>query len=303
MTEIAAVRRFNRFYTATLGLLEPHLPDSDLALPEARLVYELAAAGEATAAALGRRTAMDKAQVSRVMARLARRGLVAARADPGHGRRQLLALTSAGAAAFARLNAGTEAQVDTLLAPLPSPERAELVTAMAAVERLLRPPVAPAPLELRSPAVGDLAWITHRQALLYAREYGWNTDYEALVLRILADYAAGFDAAREDGWVVTRGGRIGGSIFLMRGEAAGEAKLRLLYVEPWLRGSSAGRLLVDTCVVRARALGYCRLVLWTNSVLAAARRVYEAAGFALVVEEPHHSFGQDLIGQTWALDL
>lgn len=303
MNTIAAVRRFNRFYTRVIGLLDEHLPDSDFSLPEARLVFELAAEEDATAAEIGRRAAMDKAHVSRIVQRLAKRRLVASRISPVHGKHRLLKLTPGGRAAFDRLNAGTDAQIGKLLDPLGSDETNTLVAAMESIQTMLGRDAAPSDVKLRAPATGDLSWIAHRQALLYAREFGWTADYEALVFKILGEHAAGFDPARDDGWIAECDGRIGGSVFLMRGDAAGEAKLRLLYVEPWMRGSGAGRLLVDACVTRAQALGYRRLSLWTNSVLVSARRIYEAAGFVLVDEATHHSFGQDLVGQTWALDL
>lgn len=303
MDAIGEVRRFNRFYTRLVGLLDEHLPDSDLSLPEARFVYELASAGEATAAEIGRAATMDKAHMSRIVQRLANRGLLIIRKSPHHGKHRLLALSPSGAAAFDRLNAGTDAQIGTLIAPLGSEDSCALVSAMTSIQAMLGSGAASAPVTLRAPANGDLAWIAHRQALLYAREYGWNAEYEALVLHILGDYARAFDPACDKGWIAERGGRIGGSIFLIRGDAPGEAKLRLLYVEPWMRGTGTGRLLVDTCIDRARALDYRRLVLWTNSVLVAARRIYETAGFTLVEENPHHSFGHDLTGQTWALDL
>lgn len=162
---------------------------------------------------------------------------------------------------------------------------------------------AAAAVRLRGLRPGDLGWITHRQAVLYNREYGWDWTYEGLVSGILAGFVAGHDPAREDAWVAERAGVIIGSVFLMKGEDPAIAKLRLLYVEPEARGLGVGRLLVATCIERARALGYRRLTLWTNDVLVAARRIYQAAGFQLVDQAPHHSFGHDLMGQTWTLDL
>lgn len=156
---------------------------------------------------------------------------------------------------------------------------------------------------LRGLQPGDLGLVVHRQAILYAREYGWNSDYEALVARIVADFRQSFDPAREAAWIADIDGRMVGSVFLVRTKDPGTGKLRLLYVEPEVRGLGVGRMLVDACIERARSVGYGRLELWTNSVLTSARRVYERAGFELVDEEPHHSFGHDLVGQTWSLDL
>jgi GNAT superfamily N-acetyltransferase len=162
---------------------------------------------------------------------------------------------------------------------------------------------APVPLALRPPVPGDLGWIIHRQAVLYTQEYGWDWTYEGLIAGILGAFCASFDPSREQAWIAARGGRIVGSVFLMKGDAPDVAKLRLLYVEPAERGQGTGGVLVDACIARARELGYHRLTLWTNDVLVAARRIYQTRGFRLVAENPHHSFGKDLVGQTWELDL
>ncbi len=302
MDTVEEVRSFNRFYTREIGLLRPHLPASDLTLAEARVVYELATAGEQTAAALGRRLGMDKAHLSRIAGRLRARGLVESRVGPDHGRQKPLSLTQAGRATFARLESGTRAQLETLLAPVDGAARARMVEAMAAIRTALGED-AEKQVALRGLEPGDLGWITHRQAVLYTREYGWDWTYEGLVSTIIGRFVETFDPARDDAWVATRGGAIVGSVFLVHGDRPGEAKLRLLYVEPSARGLGVGRRLVERCIARATELGYRRLVLWTNDVLVAARRLYQAAGFRLVEEAPHHSFGKDLVGQTWALDL
>lgn len=304
MDSVAEIRRFNRFYTRQLGLLDEHLPASDLSLVEARVVYELATGGEQTAADLCRKLLMDKAHLSRIAGRLRGRGLMQGRASPTHGKHRLLSLTEAGRDVFIALEQGTRSQIEHILAPLDRRTVRGVVTAMRQIETALgTAPRKDHSVRLRRPQPGDIGWVTHRQALLYHREYGWDWSYEGLVAEILSRFVADFDPEREDGWVAEIGGAIAGSVFLMRSDAPDTAKLRLLYVEPNMRGLGVGRRLVACCIDRARQLGYRRLTLWTNSVLLSARRIYQAAGFRLVDEAPHHSFGHDLIGQTWVLDL
>jgi GNAT superfamily N-acetyltransferase len=183
-------------------------------------------------------------------------------------------------------------------------KRKKLVSSMRQIQAAFdAPDDAPSPVTLRAPVPGDLGWVIHRQAVLYAQEYGWDWTYEALISKILGAYAAEFDASKEDGWIAERVGQIVGSIFLMKSDDPLVAKLRLLYVEPHERGAGVGRRLVERCIARARQLGYRRVTLWTNDVLTAARRIYETAGFRLIKEDAHRSFGQDLVGQTWDLDL
>jgi len=306
MTLTDEVRSFNRFYTREIGLLERHLPASALSLPEARVLYELAHASEAgqTAAEIGRRLRMDKAHLSRIVARLRARKLVGSRVSPAHGKHVLLSLTTAGRAAFAAADAGARAQIDALLIAVDAAGRERLSKAMRDIRAVLGDgETQDGEPRLRGLAPGDVGWIVHRQTVLYHQEYGWDWTYEGLASRILGAFVADFDPAREDGWVAERRGAIIGSIFLMKGDEPMIAKLRLLYVEPSARGLGLGRTLVDTCIARARELGYRRLTLWTNDVLVSARRIYQAAGFRLTHEAPHHSFGHDLVGQTWILDL
>lgn len=304
MSLVAQVRSFNRFYTRQIGLLAGHLPQSTLSLAEARVLYELAQSHEQTAADIVRTLGMDKAHVSRIVARFRRERWIKSRPSPEHGKHKLLSLTSAGKRAFRRLNDGTESQIEALLAPITPPNRRRLADGMREIQDVLAPSqrlereVAFRPLR-----VGDLGWITHRQALLYQQEYGWDWTYEGLVARILGEFVAQFDASREDAWIAEVDGQVAGSVFLVKTEEAEVAKLRLLYVEPDARGLGIGSRLVDLCIDRARDLGYRRLVLWTNDVLVSARRIYQAAGFALLEENRHHSFGTDLVGQVWALDL
>jgi DNA-binding MarR family transcriptional regulator/N-acetylglutamate synthase-like GNAT family acetyltransferase len=306
MTPTDEVRAFNRFYTRAIGLLNRSLTSTSLSLPEARVLYELAQAPEGgrTAAEIGRTLAMDKAHLSRIAARLLARGMAASAISPGHRKHRLLTLTDAGRKVFARAEAGARAQVDALLEPVDAGGRFRLIEAMRDIRRALGDRDAvDGEVTLRPLRPGDVGWIIHRQTALYHQEYGWDWTYEGLASRILGAFIAEFDPTREDAWVAERDGAIVGSIFLMKSDDPEIAKLRLLYVEPKARGAGVGRRLVAACVARARELGYSQLTLWTNDILVAARRIYEAAGFRLVSQEPHHSFGHDLVGQTWTLDL
>lgn len=300
--DIAALRYFNRIYTSRLGLLNAYLDKSSFTLSEARVLYELANRIDPTGAEIARALRLDPAQISRTLKRFADRCLVDAREDPSHGRHQLLSLTNEGKAAFAALDGNTRTAIGTLLDELPQFQRERLLAAAAAITRVFEHDAGPHPL-LRGLRPGDLGLVTARQAILYAEEFGWNADYEALVARILADFQQSFDPAREAAWIADMDGRMVGSIFLMRGDTPDVGKLRLLYVEPEARGAGVGKMLVAACIERAREAGYERLDLWTNSILAAARGIYERAGFVLVDEAPHHSFGQNLVGQTWSLAL
>jgi DNA-binding MarR family transcriptional regulator/GNAT superfamily N-acetyltransferase len=304
MSVVDQVRSFNRFYTREIGLLAEHLPASELSLAEARVIYELAQTRELTAAAIVRTLGMDKAHVSRIVARFRTSGLLQSRTSPVHGKQKLLSLTTRGRKTFAKLNRGTHSRIKAILSPVPPEDRQRLVASMQAIQAVLQPRSESAEsVQLRALRVGDLGWITHRQAILYHREYGWDWTYEGLVSQILGDFAAHYDSNREDAWVAEVGGSIAGSVFLVKTNDANIAKLRLLYVEPSARGLGIGTLLVRTCIERARALGYQKLMLWTNAVLISARRIYEATGFILLKEEQHRSFGHELVGQTWMLDL
>jgi DNA-binding MarR family transcriptional regulator/GNAT superfamily N-acetyltransferase len=268
------------------------------------VLYELAHAPEQTAADIIRSLKMDKAHVSRIVARFRKAGLLKSRVSPEHGKHLLLSLTAAGGKAFQRLNSGTQHQIEGLLAPLSPKNRRRLAEDMRDIQTLLQEKAAPAgEAQFRSLKVGDLGWITHRQAVLYEQEYGWDWTYEGLVSQILGDFALRFDAAREDAWVAELQGEVVGSVFLMKSSDALVAKLRLLYVDPAARGLGIGSRLVKLCVDRARKFGYHQLTLWTNDVLTSARKIYQAAGFKLVEENRHRSFGKDLVGQTWVLDL
>lgn len=302
--DIAALRSFNRLYTRRLGLLGERLDDSPFSLSEARILYELAHRDGPTAAEIGRALDIDRAQLSRTLKRFEQRGLVRGEASPVHAKHQILTLTDAGRQAFESLNHSTQAVIGALLDELPDADRRRLLDAAGTFACVLEPvPPQHRTFALRAPRIGDLGWVTHRQAMLYAGEYGWDWTYEALAAEILAGFVKTYDPAREQAWIAEADGAVAGSIFLMATADPDVAKLRLLYVEPSARGLGIGRALVDACIERARAIGYRRLELWTNSVLVSARRIYEAAGFTLRDEAPHRSFGHDLVGQTWTLDL
>jgi DNA-binding MarR family transcriptional regulator/GNAT superfamily N-acetyltransferase len=302
MSQVAAVRAFNRFYTREIGVLDEGLLASPYSLVEVRLMYELAQRGQATATELGQALAVDAGYMSRLVAKLAGRHLVARRASRADRRESFLSLTARGRALFARLDARSDADVKKRLAPLDGGARQALVAAMRTVEALLGGGTDAAPLTIRGPKPGELGWIVHRHGALYAAEYGWDARFEGLVAEIVATFAAGHDPKRERCFVADRDGAIVGCVMVVA-KSKTVAKLRLLLVEPSARGLGLGRRLVDECVRFARAAGYRRIELWTNDVLVAARRVYERAGFRLVAEAPHKSFGKGLVGQTFRLDL
>jgi len=304
MNSVDEFRSFNRFFTREIGLLDKHLLASDYTLAEGRVLYELANNGEQTAADIGRSLHMDKAHLSRIISRFEKRKLVRVRASSSHGRQRLITLTPAGQEVFAGLNRRSQLQMEQILAPLDDDARRRLVSSMRQIRSLIdAESPTPDKVTYRGPQPGDLGWIIHRQAVLYHKEYGLDWTYESLVAEILSKFVTSFNPAREAAWIAEYAGSIAGSIFLVQSEDPAVAKLRLLYVEPSARGLGIGRTLVATCVERAREVGYRQIKLWTNDVLVSARRIYEAAGFRLVDEEKHHSFGKDLVGQTWVLDL
>ena len=301
--QIAVVRGFSRFYTRLVGLLNEGILKSAYSLTEVRILFELAHRDSLSASDLVRELGLDAGYLSRVLKRFEARGLLARSPAPQDARQTLLALTAAGRKAFEPLDRASHDEISQMLQALDAPGRDRLVKSMQAIERLLGGRAEPAvPYVLRPLQSGDIGWITHRQGVLYNQEYGWDETFEALVAQILAKFVEGFDPRRERAWVAEREGEVAGSIFVVR-ESDAVAKLRLLYVEPSARGLGIGRRLVDECIAFARAKGYTRMVLWTNDVLVSARRIYQAAGFQLVEQERHHSFGKDLVGQNWALDL
>ncbi|PJK30662.1 bifunctional helix-turn-helix transcriptional regulator/GNAT family N-acetyltransferase [Minwuia thermotolerans] len=301
--DVEAVRDFTRYYTRRLGVLKEGLLDTDLPLPQARLVWELAHREAATAAALARDLALDPAYVSRLLKSLERRGLVAKRRSQSDGRARIVALTPAGRDVFAELDARSAREVNDMLAPLAPSERRGLTAAMSRVRRLLGPEAdAPAPYVIRSHRPGDVGWAISRHGEIYADEFGWDGTFEALVAEIGAAFIRDFKPSREHCWIAERDGERVGSVFVVEKDRA-TAQLRLLLVDPSARGLRLGERLVDEVIRFARAKGYTKLTLWTNDCLHAARRIYQKAGFVLVDEAPHHSFGVDLVGQNWDLEL
>jgi len=307
----AAIRRFNRFYTRRIGVLDEKLADSRFSLAESRLLWELAHRDSTTAAELARDLDLDPGYLSRLLRALKDQKLIASERSSRDARHLHLTLSAAGRRAFAPLDRRSEAEVAALLAGLAPGEQRRLLRAMAEIESILgEAGRARAPWLLRSPQPGDIGWMVERHGRIYADEYGWDTRFEALVARIGADVIDRFDAAREAGWIAERDGSNVGCVFLVqrRDDASGAvvdgtAQLRLLLVEPAARGLGIGARLVDECERFARARGYRRIVLWTNSVLVAARAVYAKAGYRLVESEPHESFGRSLVGETWELEL
>lgn len=303
-SDTAIFRRFNRAYTSFLGTLNEGLLGSDFSLAEARVLYELATREEPRAAAIAADLEMDPAYLSRILARLERDGLLKRKTAGEDARAAALALTARGRAAFGKLDALSEAQARSVLEGMAPGAAAELIRCMRTIERILRKDAARAPLVLRPHRVGDMGWIVHREGIGYATQFGWDETFEALVAKIVEHFITHFDPARERCWIAEIDGEHVGHIFLVRHpEEPGTAKLRLLFVEPAARGRGVGEALVTECLRFARSAGYRKVVLWTQSMLEAAHRIYEKAGFRLVKEEAHHSFGHDLVGQEWELGL
>lgn len=301
---IAAVRRFNRFYTRRIGVLRASLLESGFSITEVRVLREIREQGEPDASAIAAALDLDAGYLSRMLQRFVRARLLV-RTPGADRRRSHLHLTPAGRSTMARLERLADAEIHALLAPLTPGQRSELLGALATVERLLDPrPADTAPVVLRDPQPGDLGWLVHRHGALYASEYGWDLRFEGLVAEVVASFAKQHDPKRERCWIAEQSGRIQGCVMLVRHPTRKHtAKLRILLVEPSARGLGLGRRLVAECTRFARQAGYRRITLWTNSVLDAARHLYEEAGYQLVEESPHAQFGRDLVGQTWELDL
>lgn len=301
--QVDAVRGFSRFYTRKLGIIEPKLLHSAFTLQEARILYEIAHRPACTATDLARDLGLDAGFLSRTLQTLQRRQIVTRKPSKHDGRVNELSLTAKGRTAQVELERRSREEVGTLLASLDDTERAAIVRAMATIEQTLeRPAEKPAAFLLRSHRPGDIGWVISSQAQAYAEEYGWDISYEALVAEICAQFIRNYDAAREHCWIAEANGERLGSVFLVNG-GNGIAKLRLLLVEKKARGLGVGRALVEQCIRGAREKGYKEMTLWTQSILVAARGIYQALGFRRVKEEPHHSFGVDLVGETWEMKL
>jgi DNA-binding MarR family transcriptional regulator/GNAT superfamily N-acetyltransferase len=300
---VSTVRAFNRFYTRQLGLLNEGMLKSPFSLTEVRVLYELAHREGVTASELARELGLDAGYLSRVLGKFETDRLITRTHSASDGRQTVLALTSKGRKAFGPLNRASQGQIAAMLAPLRPGDRYKLVRSMRVIQGLLGGAAEPkVPYVLRDLQSGDIGWIVHRQGVLYAQEYGWDETFEGLIAEIAGAFVKSFNPKMERCWVAEREEEIVGGVFLVR-DSDVLAKLRLLYVEPSARRLGIGGRLVDECVRFARAKGYKTLTLWTNDVLVSARRIYEAAGFKLVKQEHHRSFGKNLVGQNWDLAL
>lgn len=300
---IAAVRRFNRFYTRRIGALDEAHLGSPYSLAEMRVLYEVAQTPDGVSPkALAAVAGLDAGYLSRILKRFETEGLMVRQPSRRDGRSVSVWLSSKGIHAYNDMRHMAEGAVETLIAPLGAAERARLTSAMGEIETLLDAPK-PGDILLRGHRPGDLGWVVHRHGALYAREYGWDERFEALVARVAADIIDNFDPARERCWIAERDGEPLGSVALVRGEAPAQAKLRLLLIEPAARGLGLGKRLVGECVAFARAAGYAEITLWTQSILTAARAVYAGAGFELVESHPDDSIAPGLVSETWVLKL
>jgi DNA-binding MarR family transcriptional regulator/GNAT superfamily N-acetyltransferase len=302
MEAVETVRRFNRFYTNLIGVLRGGLLDTPYSLTEARVLYELAHGDVHEVVDLRQALDIDAGYLSRILRRLVADGLADSERSTVDGRRQRIRLTAQGHKVFADLDSRSTMQIEELLDGLDAPGRRRLVGAMATIEGLLTGAAQPASVVLRALVPGDLGWVVQRHGALYAEQYGWDQSFEVLVARIVADFGASHDPARESAWIAEVDGAPVGCIFCVRKDDTA-AQLRLLLVEPSARGHGVGSRLVEECLRFARRTGYREVVLWTNDVLAEARRIYERAGFQLASANPHHAFGKDLVEQDWRLSL
>lgn len=300
---VGAVRAFNRFYTDVIGVLGEGLLDTPYSLTEARVIFELAQRDRVEVAALRRELHLDAGYLSRILRRLEEEGLVVRGRSEADGRRQQVRLTDQGRVAYQLLDERSASSIGALLGALGDEDQRRLLGAMRTIRGLLDDePPRPDAYVLRPPRPGDLGWVVQRHGALYAEEYGWDERFEALVARVVADYVEDHDPDAEQAWIAEVDGRPAGCVLCVRKDDD-TAQLRLLLVEPDARGTGIGSRLVEECLRFARRAGYRRMVLWTNDVLADARRIYERAGFTLIEEERHDRFGTDLVGQYWERSL
>ena len=301
---VDAVRRFNRFYTRRIGVLSEGLLDSPFSLAEARVLYELAHRERPTAGEIGEVLGLDAGYLSRILRRFADQKLIRRETSASDGRQRHVSLTKKGRATQAKLDLRSSNEIDSMLRALPTTERERLTEAMKSISEVLGEGTgaSSAAVSLRPHRPGDMGWVVHRHGVLYWQEYGWDERFEALVAGVVAKFIEHFDPARERCWIAERDGEIVGSVFLVA-QSKTIAKLRLLYVEPSARGLGIGKRLVSECVQFAREIGYRKMILWTQSELVAARGIYREAGFRLVREEKHQSFGPELVAEVWELRL
>jgi len=299
---IRAIRAFNRFWTNHMGVLDAGLLDTPFSVTEARVLFELGRNAEIDMLRLRHELRIDPGYLSRIVKRFERGGLVEATPAPSDARRRVLRLTERGSVAFEDLDARSTAQATGIQSGLTEENQRRLVAAMATIRGLLDPPSESPGFVIRPPIAGDLGWVVHRHGVNYAQEYGWDETFEALVARVVSEYVDRRDPSKENAWIAEVDGEPAGSVFCVK-ESDDIARLRLLLVEPSARGRGIGERLVTECLSFARRVGYSQITLWTNNVLVSARRIYEAAGFRLIREKRHHTFGHDLIGQDWLLDL
>jgi DNA-binding MarR family transcriptional regulator/N-acetylglutamate synthase-like GNAT family acetyltransferase len=301
---IKAVRHFNRFYTKHIGALNEGLLESPFSLTEARVVYELANRQKATAAELGNELGLDAGYLSRTLRDFENRKLIRKESSEKDARQSILSLTARGLKEFESLNQLSSNQIEELLNDLSPIMHGRLLAAMKTIEELLSAERKEEKFSyiLRLPQAGDMGWVVQSNGALYAQEYGWDGSYEALVAQIVADFVKTYDPKKERCWIAEKDGENVGSVFLVK-KSERVAKLRLLIVDPKARGLGIGKRLVDECTRFARQAGYKTITLWTNSVLLAARSIYQKAGYKLCKTETHHSFGKDLVGETWELKL
>ena len=302
---VAAVRRFNRFYTRQIGVLRKTYLDSPYSLAEARVLYEIASSVAPTASAIGRTLDLDAGYLSRTLHSFEKRGLIARKASANDARQSHLALSARGRKSFAPLDRRSQRDTQAMLRGLAPAEQVQLIAAMNTIETLLGGEAAPPPVparryRLRAPVPGDFGWIVKRNGELYAQEYGWMSPFEGVCAQIVADFANGHDPKRC--WIAELDGENVATVMLVK-DKPGVARLRLLVVDPKARGLGLGARLVDECIRFARRAGYKKITLWTHSVLTAARHIYEKAGFKLMRSEPHKSWGRPVVSEHWDLQL
>lgn len=302
---VKAVRRFNRFFTRRIGVLDPYL-GSDLSLTDVRVLYELAHRDAPVASELARELGLDGGYMSRILRRFEQAGWISRSTSAQDARQSVLALTEAGRAVFEPLQQRSRDEATALLAPLPPARQQEVVDAMERIETLLDPAsgagAPPRMAVLRDPVPGDMGWVVQQHGEIYWREYGWDSRFEALVADIAAQFLRKFQPEWEKAWIAELDGERVGAVFVVR-KSPTTAQLRMLILVPKARGLGLGARLTDECLAFARAKGYKKMVLWTNSCLTAARGIYAQRGFRLTKSEPYDGFGQQLVGETWELKL